>query len=326
MKSFVFSTLIGFLLLAGCSKQNFQTVNDENSFLAAASYNANVDILWVIDNSYATMEVHQNRIADKMQSFYDGLIANKTNFRIAATTMDMSSGGAQGDLLGSVPVISKSTPNAVARLQELLKRGGQGNNSEIGLGAMKRALEKEVSKGTAARFLRDDALLVIVFVTDDRDFSIGTPNDYKNFLDGLKGENTLKNQKWIANYIGVTDLNDPNCRTYGDYSAKGDDYIELAQGSGGVSDSICDTDFSSYIDQITLRLKSVLNRYKLEDIPILDSLTVYKNRALIRRDSTDGWIYETETNTVVLNGSAKPGPNDDIEIKFEIKTKLKNKN
>jgi hypothetical protein len=308
----------------GCSKQNFQTVNDENSFLAAATYNANVDILWVVDNSHENMEVHQNRIATKMQAFYDGLIANKTNFRIAATTMDMSNSGAQGDLLGSVPVVTRATPNAVARLSDLLKRGGEGANAEIGLGAMKMALEKETSKGNAAKFLREDALLVIVFVTDDKDFSVGTPNDYKLFLDGLKGENSLGSQKWIANYIGVTDLNDPNCRTYGDYAVRGEDYIELAQGSGGVSDSICNTDFSSYIDQITLRLKSVLNRYKLEDIPILDSLTVYKNGVSVREDKTNGWIYEAEKNTIVLNGSAKPGPNDDIEIKFEIKTKLKN--
>jgi len=323
MRKLMLTTLGSLMLITGCSKQNFQTVNEENSFLAAASYNANVDILWVVDNSHENMEVHQNRIASKMNAFYEGLIANKTNFRIAATTMDMSASGAQGDLLGEVPVVTRATPNAVGRLQELLKRGGEGNNSEIGLGAMRRALEKEESKGTAAEFLREDALLVIVFVTDDKDFSLGTPTDYKNYLDALKGVNTLESQKWIANYIGVTDLSDPNCKTYGDYAVRGEDYIELAQGSGGVSDSICDTDFSSYIDQITLRLKSVLNRYKLEDIPLLDSLTVYKNGVLIREDKTNGWIYEAEKNTVVLNGSAKPGPNDDIEIKFEIKTKLK---
>jgi len=315
--------LIMLFWATACSNQNFQTINDENTFLASATYNTNVDVLWVIDNSHTPMITHQNRIADKMQSFYNGLLANKTDFRIAATTMDMSVTGAQGDLLGSVPVVTKSTPNAVARLQELLKRGGDGANAEIGLGAMRRALEKEKAKGAASNFLRDDALLVIVFVTDDKDFSVGTPNDYKVFLDGLKGENTLKEQKWIANYIGITDLDDPNCKTFGDYSVRGEDYIELSQSSGGVSDSICDTDFSSYIDQITLRLKSVLSRYKLEDIPILDSLTVYKNGVVVRQDNLDGWVYEKETNTVVLNGSAKPGPNDDIEIKFEIETKTK---
>lgn len=317
MKSIVIFIAASFLMM-GCSNQNFQTVNTENSFDAQAVYSANVDVLWVIDNSYETMELHQERIASKMQSFYNGLVRNNANFRIAATTMDMSRTGARGDLLGSVPVVTRSTPNAVARLQELLRRGGEGNNAEIGLGAMRSALEKEVAKGSSAKFLRDDALLVIVFLTDDEDFSAGTVADYKNFLDNLKGQNTLNSQKWIANYIGVTDLNDSRCTTYGDYSARGDNYIELAQGSGGVSESICQTDFGSYIDQITVRLKSVLNRYKLEENPLLDSLTVYKNGVLIREDNVNGWTYEAETNTVVLNGSVKPGPNDEIEIKYEI--------
>jgi len=312
------------LLSSACSKQNFQTINDENTFLATASYNANVDVLWVVDNSHPTMIRHQDRIAEEMQGFYDGLIKNQTDFRIAATTMDVTSGGARGNLVGSVPVVTKSTPRAVFQLQDLLKRGGGGANGEVGLGAMRRALEKEKAKGDAATFLRDDAVLIVVFVTDDKDFSEGEVSDYKEFLDELKGKNTPKEQNWVANFIGITDINDPNCTTLGDFAVIGEDYIELAEGSGGVTESICETDFSSYIDQITLRLKSVLNKYKLEDTPLLDSLTVYKNGALIRQDNTNGWSYEEETNTVILNGSAKPGPNDDIEIKYEIKTKNQN--
>lgn len=306
-------------LTLGCSNQNFETVNTDDKFLASAVYSFDVDVLWVVDNSYETMEVHQNRIAQKMASFYDGLIANKANFRIAATTMDMNSGGDQGELLGSVPVVTKDTPNAVLRLEELLKRGGDGANAERGLLAMKTALEKENAKGSAAKFLREDALLVVVFVTDDEDFSTGTVTDYKNFLDNLKGENTVDEQRWITNYIGVTDLNDPQCTTYGDYSARGEEYLMLASMSGGVVESICNTDFSSYINQINVRLKSVLNKYKLDSRPILDSLTVYINGVLIREDNVNGWSYDEDKNMIILNGTAKPGPNDDVKIKYEIR-------
>jgi len=321
---FKYTIVLIFLITTACSKQNFQTINDENSFLAAASYNANVDVLWVVDNSHPTMIKHQDRIADEMNGFYQGLLANQTDFRIAATTMDVSADGERGNLVGSVPVVTKSTPNAVFRLQELLKRGGDGANGEVGLGAMKRALERQIALGENKNFLRDDAVLVVVFVTDDKDFSNGEVADYKKFLDELKGENTSEEQNWVANFIGITDINDPNCTTLGDFAVIGEDYIELAEGSGGVTESICETDFSSYVDQITLRLKSVLNKFILEDIPLLDSLTVYKNGVLIRQDGTNGWAYETETNTVILNGSAKPGPDDSIEIKYEIKNKTQN--
>ena len=320
MKYLLLSALVFVsIILNGCSSQNFQTVSDESSFVAAATFDTTVDILWVVDNSFSTMEIHQNRIAREMQDFYDGLLQTDTDFRVAATTMDVSTTGAQGDLQGPVPVVTRSTPNAVARLQELLRRGGDGNNSEVGLGAMRLALEKQESLGSSANFLRDEALLVVVFVTDDRDFSLGPVSDFKSFLDGLKGENTVRTQNWVANYIGVTDLNDPNCRTFGDYSARGDRYIELVQGSGGIAESICESDFSSYLDQVTVRLRSVLNRYKLRDTPLLDSLTVYKNGVLVRQDDNDGWSYDETTNTVTLNGASQPGPNDRIEIEYEIK-------
>lgn len=327
--SLIISVTIMFVVTA-CSKHSFQTVNTESSFSAKAFYNANVDVLWVIDNSYSTMEVHQNRIAQKMSEFYNGLVANQANFRIAATTMNLGgcerwgARGDDGELLGSTPVITKSTPNAVVKMQNLLKRGSDGCNAEKGLAAMKRALEKEHAKGSAAQFLRDDALLVVVFVTDDEDFSVPADpvakvNLYKNFLDTLKGENTVNDKKWITNYIGVTDFNDPLCTTYGGYSARGEEYMELSNLSGGVVESICNTNFSSYINQINVRLKSVLNKYQLESRPILDSLTVYINGVLIRQDSVDGWVYDDERNMIILNGSAKPGPNDDVEIKYEIK-------
>ncbi len=313
------SLIIGMILIIGCSNQNFQTINTDDEFLASATYSFDVDVLWIIDNSYKTMEKHQDRIAQKMDAFYNGLLINNANFRIAATTMDMDLSGDQGELLGSTPVVSKTTPNVVVKLKELLKRGGQGANAERGLLAMKTALRKERDKGQAAKFLRDQALLVVVFVTDDDDFSVGTVNEYKNFLDDLKGENTQSEQNWIVNYIGVVDLNDPRCTTYGSYSARGEDYLELANISGGVVESICNTDFSSYVNQINIRLKSVLNRYQLDSKPILDSLTVYINGVLVRKDIMNGWSYDGEKNIITLNGSAKPNPNDNVEIKYEIK-------
>ena len=313
---------ISLLLMTACSNQNFQTINTEDEFTAKAFYSFDVDVLWVVDNSYSTMEVHQNRIADKMNTFHQGLLRNNANFRIAATTMDMNNSGDQGELLGSVPVITPQTTNEVLRLQDLLKRGGDGANQERGSLAMKTALEKEVAKGTAATFLREEALLVVVFVTDDEDFSGITSAQSKTFLDNLKGENTADNQKWIVNYIGVTDLNDPQCTTYGGYSARGEEYLELANISGGVVESISKTDFGSYIDQINVRLKSVLNKYQLDSYPILDSLTVHINGVSVRQDEVNGWVYDESKNIVILNGTAKPGPNDDVEIKYEIK-KLK---
>lgn len=210
-----------------------------------------VDILWVIDDSSYSMITHQNRLSEGMQFFYDGLIENQLDFRIAATTTSMSCKSIpsnKGKLIGSVPVITPETPLAVQRLQELIQRGGDGCNAEQGLRAMEIALSRESS--TNSDFLRSEATLIVVFISDDKDFSRESVLYYKNFLDVIKGKNTRYYKRWFAGFIGVTKSNNPQCRTYGDYYAKGLRYLDLVEQSGGMSESICQADFDSFLGHL----------------------------------------------------------------------------
>ena len=309
-------SLILVSLLSACSSQNFQTVASKQSTSAKAIYNNKVDVLWVVDNSYETMALHQNRIAEYMNVFYSDLLKTGTDFRVAATTMDDSTNGEQGELVENRLIVSKSTVNPVQALRSLIRQGGNGNSYERGLSTMKKSIQREPEG-----FFREDALLVIVFITDDEDFSPVLAADYIAFLNEFKGENKENEQKWIANYIGVTSLNDPRCTTYGNYSSIGHRYIELAEASGGIVDTICYTDFSSYMNQITVRLKAVLNEFILNDRPILDSITVNINGVNIRNDSVNGWIYNETKNSILLVGQSKPKPEDKILINYELSNK-----
>jgi len=296
-----------------CSEQNFQTISESQQTNALAIYNNKVDVLWVVDNSSDTMRQHQDRIAANMSNFQEGLVNSGTDYRVAATTMDISSTGENGDLIGQNLVVSSETTNAVSKLQSLIQQGGQGSSFEFGFVAMQRALEKAPSS-----FLREDALLVIVFITDDVDVSSGPVSDYVGFLNQLKGENTDEKQNWIANFIGVTELGDPRCNTFGMYSGVGHRYMEMAEGSGGVVDTICYTEFTSYMNQITERLQSVLNEFILEDRPLVSTISVQKNGVKVLQDSINGWVYKNETNTILLLGNSKPEPTDKIEISYEL--------
>lgn len=320
MKTFFILLL---LFLGSCSGNNFQTTNLKSDEAAQGVYSSKVDVLWMVDTSYTTMSNHQNRISNKMSGFYEGLIKNKADFRIVATTLDMSASGEKGELVEGGLVVSPESKNPISDLKKLLKRGGNGSSQELGLEAMEAALNKEKSSYSENKFLREDALLVIVFLSDEEDLSLGKVSYYKNYLDGLKGKNTSESKKWIVNYIGITDTSDPDCTTYGDYSEKGNRYIELANISGGVTESICKSDFSSFVNQISVRLKSVINQFFLKHIPLLDSLTVKKNAVFVRKDAENGWTYDEEKNAVTLHGSSKPQPKDKIEIDYEIKRIIK---
>ena len=147
---------------------------------------------------------------------------------------------------------------------------------------------------------------------------VGPVSDYINYLDDLKGVNTSKKQNWIANFIGITDPNDA-CKTFnGTIAGVGHRYMEIAKDSGGVVDTICYTNFSSYMNQITRRLQSVLNEFILENKPLLSTVSVIKNGIEVPQDKINGWVYKKETNTILLLGDSKPMPKDKIEIKYEL--------
>lgn len=316
MKKSIFGLLI-LMFASGCDQNTFQTLNFSDEFDTVARFNNQVDVLWVVDNSFDTMIPHQNGIAEKMNLFYDQLMLSGTDFRVAATTMDMRSSGEQGEFVGSSKVVTRDTPNALEQLKSLVKLGGGGSRTEQGLEAMKTALLREYSLGERSDFLREDALLLVVFLTDDRDFSLGSVNDYYGFLNVIKGSNSAALSRWVVNFIGITDLFDPTCRTYLDYAARGSRYIELAEISGGVTESICDSDFTSYVDQVSARLMSVLSEFLLKENPILDSLRVYRNGQLVRQDNENGWSYNETRNSIQFHGSELPGPTDNIKVDYE---------
>ncbi len=299
--------------LIACTEQSFESVSKLQSVSALATYNNKVDILWVVDNSSTTMERHQNRIAGYMSQFHQGLIDSKTDYRVAATTMDGSSGGEQGDLAQSGLIVTPNSEDSVKKLESLVRLGGSGNNFEVGLSSMRSSLEKNKDN-----FLREDALLVIVFISDDQDVSLGAVSEYYNFLNELKGENTNEKQNWISNFIGVTDITDSRCRTFGNYSGAGLRYMELSKYSNGVVDTICYTEFDSFMNQITIRLQSVLNEFIFENWPLVETISVILNGSEVPQDEINGWVYKSETKTLLLLGDYKPKPNDIIEIKYEL--------
>lgn len=316
MKSLILA-LILFSVLSSCSQDEFGSTPKSQTIDVVATYNNQVDILWVIDNSYETMIPHQNGIASRIDLLYSELLRTKTDFRIAATTMDMSRSGEQGRFIGTQKIVTDKTNDAVTHLKNMIQIGDGGSRTESGLAAMSKTLLREYQLGKNSDFLREDALLVVVFLTDDRDFSYGEVSEYYNFLNSIKGSNDSRVQRWVTNFIGITDINDPACRTFQDYAALGARYIELANISGGVAESICYSDFSSYVNQVTTRLMSVLSEYKLENTPILDSLRVYKNNALVRKDKQNGWSYNETRNSVQFHGSERLNPSDEIKIDYE---------
>lgn len=153
-----------------------------------------VDILWVVDSS-GSMGPKQARLAANFQGFINQLVAAMPpiDFHIAVTTTDTDDSAVRGklrewnlagtrddfiacapDMAGNVTCnTGGNTATAVMAFNQMAQVGTSGSPQERGLYAAYLALTNPVNISTDAvvRFVRPEASLYVVFVSDEDDAS-----------------------------------------------------------------------------------------------------------------------------------------------------------
>ena len=307
----------------GCNQQTFGLGSESQNFGQHVSYNTQVDLLWVIDTS-SSMDRYQNQLAPQMGVLVNAMNQTGLDYQMAVTTMDMGSGGAKGKFVaaaGTPLVLTSRTPNLTQILSERIQLGGNGSPVERGLESMKAALSSPLasSSGLNAGFLRPNAMLVVVFLSNEDDQSATL--DYAGFLDSIRPPLNVTGQRsWLAQFMGVTDA-DSSCKTsawsQAGYSEVGAKYIALANASGGVSEAICDADLRRALTNVKSRILEVMTEYHLDRTPNLSTLAVYVNGLAIPQDATNGWTYYSATNSVRFHGTAVPPADSSIRIDYD---------
>jgi hypothetical protein len=179
-----------------------------------------VDILWVIDNS-GSMSEEQSKVRTNFQAFIQYLTQADPpiDFHIGVVSTDTSDPNHSGKLLTkqglpkfiSCGRASDNDPytcnvnNAVSAFQTMVDIGTNGSADEKGLLAAHLALTEPLKSSYNAGFLRADAALYVIVVSDEEDASCapvnvtgfgggcseplvyGTTDYYTRFLEGLKG-------------------------------------------------------------------------------------------------------------------------------------------
>ncbi len=153
-----------------------------------------VDILWVVDSS-GSMGPKQARLAANFQGFINQLVAAMPpiDFHIAVTTTDTDDSATRGklrqwmlgglhddhiacspDMAGNVTCnTGGNTATAVMAFNQMAQVGTSGSPQERGLLAAYLALTNPLNLSTDAvtRFVRPEAALYVVFVSDEDDAS-----------------------------------------------------------------------------------------------------------------------------------------------------------
>ena len=86
----------------------------------------------------------------------------------------------------------------------------------------------------------------------------------------------------------------------------GDQYITLANQTGGSSGSICNENVSEVIEEIVIGALGASSRSMLDKRPVSGSLSVRSDMRAISRTRSNGFDYEPGNNSVLFFGSAAP--------------------
>ncbi len=145
-----------------------------------------IDVLFVIDDS-CSMANDQKSLADNFGAFVPAFLSANVDFHIGVVTTDMKNPLRSGKLVA--PVITPTTMAIEASFRNMVQVGVAGSGYEKGLAAAQAALSEPLRSTANKDFLRPDANLALVFLTDEEDQSDSlSAETFIAFLKGLKVE------------------------------------------------------------------------------------------------------------------------------------------
>jgi hypothetical protein len=280
--------------------------------------NATVDVLWVVDNS-GSLSDKRMRLAGQFDRFLSVLIAAHVDYHIGVTSTDLTPTGDDGRLRG--PFIDRNTPNARDLFRAQVSFPNDRNISlEEGLGGMERAITPPNTLGPNAGFLRNEAALAVIVVSDEDDSSLGPTGFYARLLRGLKGPGRDTNVSLSAVVGELPDGCTPAGEgdVFGAKAEPGKRYLEVVAATDGISESICTADFGPFVNALATRLSGLRKFYPLSAPPKEATIVVVVNGMRVPNDPMNGWTFLPGQRAIKFNGTAIPPPGADIRISYDV--------
>lgn len=280
-------------------------------------FDPKVDIIFVVDNS-GSMSTHQNNLSRNVAKFTSTFTKSSVldyNIGIVTTDMQGNSWGARkpccGQLVGAIRVVNKNIPNSDRILADNFLVGTDGSATEASFDPVVAALSFPNLTGWNNGFYRQDASLVVIFLTDAEDQSDRTTSQgLYDFLLNLKGGNASK----ILSYGVIVPTGDTSRCERDEYSrtpVKIEHFLSLVQNNKNNIMNICDPDYGTRLADMAKDIVSkVGNIIYLDRAPDLSSIRVTYGSAELPEDYENGWSFDPKRNAIILgskiNWSSQP--------------------
>ena len=326
---------------------------------------AKIDVLWVVDNS-ASMKPEQDELATSFTRFMELFSRGQVDYRIAVTTTDVFSD--QGAFIGTPEIVEPSLADPVAAFQKNVKVGTGGKGHELAFEAGRIAVEREKKAAAAVlaqreacvaacpdgaterckdscaaqhapRFMRPEAHLYLIFVSDEDEQSFGEIRFYQRYFEESLG---VGNEGAVSVAVIAGDVPVPPCD-----AAPGTRYAALAKAMGGMVGSICDATFDQHLERIALDAAGLKRKFGLSrkpDTATLELTVKYRcdtpkaqmglcasldnqcagaspeTQGLLctpPQGAPDGWTYEPSTNALFFQGDSVPGLRSVLLVSYQ---------
>ena len=275
-----------------------------------------VDILWVIDNS-GSMKNERTKLQGHFDRFLQELLSLKVNFQMGVISTDANDGA---KLRGTVKIIKNTTPDiraaflANTTFPDSRVRWAQG----LRMAQLAVSPPNTDPGGPNAGFIRPNAALALIVVSDADDNSYGDPAYYARVFRSIRG----KGNENLVSFSTIAGTTPNGCFPPGEqiyFGGLADPafrYSAVSSKTGGVVGSICDVSFENTLVRIAQALNTLRRVFPLSIVPTPGSISVTVNGVPIAQDIVNGWQYRADTQSIGFLGNYVPPPGAIIRIEY----------
>ena len=295
------------------------------SITQLAYTNTKLDMLWFIDNSPSMDDTHE-----ELRHSFDNLFSQELqsiDWQMAFTSIEPGSSfyslkDSNGqNLTGEPRILSSSTSN----FEEIFKNtissrqsGPWGSYYEL-----QSVFDKVNSLENDLQFLRSDALLAVILVSDELDQSPQSPLDIIEAVEDNFGQS-----KKFLTYGLIIEPGDVTCietqKAKGGWSVWASinyKVAELVRLTGGITGSICEEDYSFMMANIGDHIQKELlfKDVSLEHNNVIEDSI---NLTFTPDQNKQSWEFDSQTNKIVFD--IPPIEDTKVHISYNYRSELNN--
>lgn len=283
-----------------------------------------IDILFVVDSSIS-MDSHQIKLKNNIDLFLQHFSQLSVDYQVGVITTDDKNNGCGWSsnncafLFGKLvnksgeKIIKTTTVDGLNKLRSNILVGTRGSTTELAFDPIIEALSKSnlSSGGYNAGFIRDDAYLAIILITDaDDSGSRASASQAFDFLVNLKS----KRDKVLLYGVIVPSNDNYDCpRDMGStpMPVEIEKFLSKSVNAKNASNimNLCDPQYGTKLAGFSNdMLKYLTGTVYLTKIPVLKTIRVFFGTIELPSDRVKGWYYDADLNAIVLGSEVELDP------------------